>query len=113
MAISIYRQDKNLTYNIRKFVLDSPADLEFLTTNCAAGSSAFIISNSQLYMLNNNKEWKLIPKESTSGITISNIYIDENNHLICELSDGTIIDSGELPTNNITLINGGNANTIF
>ena len=32
------------------------------------------------------------------GTTITNIKIDENNHLICELSDGKIIDAGALPT---------------
>lgn len=32
------------------------------------------------------------------GVTITNIKIDENGHLICELSDGTTIDAGALPT---------------
>lgn len=115
MGISVYRQDKDLTYNIKKFVLDSPEDIELLPDNCAPGSSAFVISNSQLYMMNTKKEWKLIPDKSsgTAGITISRIYINEENHLICELSDGTIIDSGELPAPNYTVINGGNATTIF
>ena len=114
MGISIYKQSNMITNNIKKFVLDTPEDQKLLPLNCAPGSSAFIISNSQLLMLNNQFEWKVIPKsggggEVPPGVSISNMYIDENNHLICELSDGTIIDAGEIPTTNITIINGGNA----
>lgn len=115
MGISIYRQDKDLTYNLKKFILDTPDDLEFLTTNCAPGSSAFIIEGSLLYMLNSAGQWVLIPDKGsgTAGVTIVRMYVNAEGHLICELSDGTIIDAGELPTTNIILINGGNANTIY
>lgn len=57
-------------------------------------------------MLNTKKEWKLIPNSNsgeggTSGITISRMYFNEKNHLICELSDGSIIDAGEIPVSTI------------
>lgn len=64
-------------------------------------------------MLNTEKEWKLIPDQSSpsAGVTISKMYFDKNNHLICELSDGSIVDAGVIPSMDITIINGGNANT--
>lgn len=32
------------------------------------------------------------------GNSIVNVKIDDDNHLICEMEDGTSIDAGELPT---------------
>lgn len=32
-----------------------------------------------------------------NGISITDVQIDENNHLICTLSDGTTDDAGEIP----------------
>lgn len=37
--------------------------------------------------------------DGKDGLSIINIKIDENNHLICTLSDNSTIDAGELPTN--------------
>lgn len=34
------------------------------------------------------------------GISITAVSIDENNHLICTMSDGSTIDAGELPGGN-------------
>lgn len=31
------------------------------------------------------------------GLSITSVQIDENNHLICTMSDGSTIDAGELP----------------
>ena len=68
-------------------------------------------------MLNNQKQWILIPEQTSGGgsegIYILNLYINSSGELICELSNGTTINAGKIPTTNITLINGGNASTIF
>ena len=111
MGISIYRQDKDLTYNLKKFILDTPDDLEFLTTNCAPGSSAFIIEGSLLYMLNSAGQWVLIPDKGsgTTGITIVRMYVNAEGHLICELSNDQIIDSGEIPVPYVSLIQCGDS----
>lgn len=43
-----------------------------------------------------------LPKD---GISIIKVEIDNNRHLICTMSDGSIIDSGELPGNGIDVEN--------
>lgn len=120
MGISVYLQNQDLTYNIKKYVADTPEDVPLLPKDCAPGSSAFVIDPPQKYMLNTKKEWILIETYNQSGgggdsgITITKMYINEELHLICELSNGTTIDAGPVPTTgDITLINGGNANTIY
>lgn len=58
--ISIYSQNGEVEYKITEYTLDTPNDLEELKItgkNAAPGSSAFIISTSEVYMLNNKREW--------------------------------------------------------
>lgn len=38
-----------------------------------------------------------LPKDGVDGISIVDVEIDENKHLICTLSDNSTIDAGELP----------------
>lgn len=54
---SLYANDDDVSYGIKKFVLDSEEDVDILPTNIKAGSSALVIGTSQFYMLNNQKEW--------------------------------------------------------
>ena len=55
---SIYRQDGDISYGVKQFILDNPSDLNSLPSKkCHPGSLAFIISTSEYYMLNNEKEW--------------------------------------------------------
>lgn len=37
------------------------------------------------------------PSDGADGISIASVDIDENGHLICTMSDGTLVDAGELP----------------
>lgn len=37
------------------------------------------------------------------GYTITNIYIDENKHLICVLSDGSEHDAGKMPESDVEI----------
>ena len=39
-------------------------------------------------------------KDGKDGLSVTNIEINENNHLICTLSNGQAIDAGELPSGN-------------
>ena len=58
--INIISQNGDIGYNITELVLDTPEDLKTLkdkTWNMAPGSSAFIISTSDVYMLNGSREW--------------------------------------------------------
>lgn len=36
--------------------------------------------------------------EPEDGVSVSSMSIDDNGHLICTMSDGTINDAGEVPT---------------
>ena len=58
--INIISQNGDIGYNITELVLDTPEDLKILNDkiwNVAPGSSAFIISTSEVYMLNGSREW--------------------------------------------------------
>ena len=59
--INILSQAGRVDYNTKEFVLDTTADLEKLNeVTCDAGSTAFIIETSEIYMKNGQGEWKLI-----------------------------------------------------
>ena len=58
--IGLYSQNGEVEYKVTEYVLDSPNDLEqlqIMSDNAAPGSSAFIIATSEVYMLNNQREW--------------------------------------------------------
>lgn len=65
--ISLYRQDGDIIYGVKQFILDTPNDLPNLTTNCRPGSLAFVVSNSEYFMLNNAKEWISVTLGAGSG----------------------------------------------
>ena len=46
-----------VTYDNYEFCCDSPEDLKALPTSCAMGSVCLVISTSEVYMLNSQKEW--------------------------------------------------------
>ena len=58
--INIVASSGNVSYGVQNLVLDTPTDLTQLGTNFTVGSTAFIISTSERYMLNSQKEWVLI-----------------------------------------------------
>lgn len=35
-----------------------------------------------------------LPKDGKDGISIVNVELDKDNHIICTMSDGNIIDAG-------------------
>lgn len=42
--------------------------------------------------------WQIpLPQDGQDGLSIIDVKIDDNNHLICTLSDNSIVDAGELP----------------
>ena len=58
--ISIYSQNGEVEYRVTEYTLDTPDDLEQLKImgrNAAPGSSAFVIATSEVYILNNQREW--------------------------------------------------------
>lgn len=66
--INSLSQSGNATYGVNHFVLDTIDDLLELknkSENSAPGSTAFIIENSQKYMLNGKKQWIKISTSSS------------------------------------------------
>ena len=47
----------NIQYDINEYVCDSTEDIPNLPSHCAMGSTAIIISTSEVYMKNSNGEW--------------------------------------------------------
>ena len=64
---TLYKQDGEILYGIKEFILDSVDDIKNLPTNIRVGSTALIIPTAEIYMLNNSKIWVEIGTESGSG----------------------------------------------
>lgn len=56
--INLLSQSGHQGYGIKEYILDTPDDLDNLPVTDKAGSTAFIISTSQVYMINSKGEWK-------------------------------------------------------
>lgn len=65
--INIASQFGQVSYNVVKLVLDTADDVVYLPQGFAPGSTAFVIENSDRYMLNSKGEWKKVKTASTSS----------------------------------------------
>lgn len=61
MSYAITSQNGHTSYGVKEFVIDKKQDLEAfensIDINTAPGSTVFIVETSEVYMLNNKKEW--------------------------------------------------------
>lgn len=56
----LIKQGSRTDYNYKEYVLDTKDDLTTINTNeCCPGSTVYIISTKEVYMLNSKKEWVL------------------------------------------------------
>jgi hypothetical protein len=55
--INLYKQDGDVLYGIKEFLLDSQDDVANLPTNIKTGSTALVIPTGALYMLNGHRQW--------------------------------------------------------
>lgn len=54
----LFSHEGEVTYNTKEWICDTPEDLDNLPSgSMAMGSTAFIISSSELFMLNSEGEW--------------------------------------------------------
>ena len=60
--------------------------------------SATVHGTTIIFTMNDNSTQTMTFPEPKDGVSIAGINIDENNNLICELSDGNSINAGEIPT---------------
>ena len=67
MAFSVFSNSVQRAYGIKDFIVDTPSDIDQLSTNYTPGCMAFAISNSTYYMLNHQKQWRKINISNTSG----------------------------------------------
>lgn len=98
--ISTVNQNGVSIYGVKEFVVDTPNDISLLDTTCKAGSTATVLSTSDVYKLNHNQQWILQSKggggEGTPGVGIVSVQVNENNHLIITYTNGEIQDAGEI-----------------
>lgn len=57
---SIIRENDRAKYSITDYVADTEADIADLPTTANPGSTCIVIETSNVYMLNNQKQWKQI-----------------------------------------------------
>ena len=55
--IGIMKDAGKVTYGLKEYVVDTAAEVDLLPTNCAMGSSAFVIETGEVYILNSEKVW--------------------------------------------------------
>lgn len=58
--INMIKQGGDEIAYVKDFVADTIADIASLPTNCAPGSSCFVIENSSVWMLNGSNVWQEI-----------------------------------------------------
>ena len=55
--ISIIKNQEDVQYNLMELACDTPADVETASTDYAPGSTLFVMSTTDVYMLNSEKTW--------------------------------------------------------
>ena len=71
---SIYANNEDIAYGINKYIADTEDDLKNIPIHGTPGTTVFVISNSQLYMLNTKKEWKPIQNLNNSSCLYWGIF---------------------------------------
>ena len=89
MAFILYKQDGEILYGIKEFLIDSEEDLKDLPLNIKSGSSAFILSSGSIYILNKDKKWILVGGESSSNDILFD-ELDQNKNGVIDKSETTI-----------------------
>ena len=56
MGYNLIAHDGDVTYGIKEYVVDTPEDIPSLPLSIM-GSTVFVISTSEIYMMNSEKEW--------------------------------------------------------
>ena len=68
--VNVVAQHGKYVYNLKRFICDTEDDLKtIITYYCAAGSDALVVETGNVYVLNGDHEWELIPNNTTGGDT--------------------------------------------
>lgn len=60
--------------------------------------SATVNGTTITFTMNDGSTQTMTFSEPEDGISVAGMVIDENNHLVCTMTDGSTIDAGEMPT---------------
>lgn len=55
--IKMTSQNGDVVFDVKEYVCDTPDDLSKLPRTCGMGSTCVVISTSEVYMMNSNREW--------------------------------------------------------
>lgn len=68
--VNVVAQNGKYVYNLKRFICDTENDLKtIITYYCAAGSDALVVETGNVYVLNGDHEWKLMPNNTTDNDT--------------------------------------------
>ena len=70
---------------------------KFATKVAAGFSSVEVDGMDIIFTLNDGSQVTLTVPEPENGVSVTDLDIDNNNNLICTLSDGSTVNAGELP----------------
>lgn len=55
---SIIKENDETKYTLTEYIADTESDIANLPITCLPGSTCIVIETSEVYMLNNQKQWK-------------------------------------------------------
>ena len=98
----IVNQSGHTAYGLKEYVCDNESDISNLSIDDTPGSTAFVISNQKVFMMNNQHQWIDIssPFSSDSSGSTSSEFIDytENFNELKEKVATLIVDNVVLKT---------------
>ena len=75
--VNLYKQDGEILYGVKEYIIDSMDDVKDLPTNVRPGSIAMLVPSGVKYILNGKKEWVLLMQSSGGGSEGGNTEILE------------------------------------
>lgn len=104
--LTLISQSGRTMYGMQEYYLDTPSDLTDLIkiNSDAPGSTATVISTGEKYIQNSQGQWILQPAKTSGGsssggapgVSIIDVTVDEQNYLICTMSNGNTINAGQI-----------------
>ena len=94
--INLYKQDGEILYGIKEYLLDSPDDLIDLPRDIRTGSTALVISTGEKYILDGNKNWVFInsPSYGSGGSDVNPEFNNFMNSI--DTNRNNVVDTVEL-----------------
>lgn len=62
--INFVARSGKTSYGVKNYLADTETDISLLPTTCAPGSTCLVAESGNTYILNNSKQWILLPTNS-------------------------------------------------